>query len=316
MHSDTVRLACVQLAFDQFGRCGDPAILLMMGNSAPGLVWPDAFCEALAAQGFRVVRYDQRDTGLSTYVNFDESPYTLDDLVDDAFSLLDALGIAQAHFVGLSQGGNLALRAGLLHSTRVASISTIMSSPDLEPKNNAFLGKAPQSGALPAPAAAYVTSVTTLNRTPAFSDDEVAGRFVENFRLAAGPRSPFNETYWNAMGKAFAIRRYMERATMANHSNHSRAQAATRSLTANDLARLSTQCLLIHGECDPIFPIEHAHWAKSHIKDAELLVIPDMGHALDAVFIPRITERVGTFCMRVAARGKGAGNPDSMQPAA
>ncbi|WP_160003891.1 alpha/beta fold hydrolase [Rhizobium sp. 18055] len=296
MTSDKVSVSGIELAFDQFGRPGDPTILLMMGNSAPGLVWPDEFCEALATLNFRVVRYDQRDTGLSTYVDFERSSYTLDHLVDDAIGLLDALGVHQAHLVGLSQGGNLALRAGLVHPSRVASITTMMSSPDLGPKNDAFAGRPPKSNALPGPAANYVQAVISLNSAPACTDTEVAERFVENFRLAAGPKSPFDQASWNAIGDAFAFRRLGQRAAMANHSNHGRAQAASPSLTSDDLALLSKPCLIIHGECDPIFPIEHAHWAKSHIDGAELLVVADMGHALDKAFIPEIVDRIGFFC--------------------
>lgn len=74
MKSGTVDVKNITLAFDRFGDDGDPTILLLMGNSAPGLVWPAPFCMALAEAGFRVIRYDQRDTGLSTYLDFEASP--------------------------------------------------------------------------------------------------------------------------------------------------------------------------------------------------------------------------------------------------
>jgi len=76
-----------------------------MGNSAPGLVWPDAFCALVASHGYFVVRFDQRDSGLSSYVDFDRQPYTLFELADDAAAILDGLGISQAHIVGCRRAG-------------------------------------------------------------------------------------------------------------------------------------------------------------------------------------------------------------------
>jgi len=295
MKSGVVNVGGIELAFDQFGRDGDPVILLMMGNSAPGIVWPDRFCEVLADAELRVIRYDQRDTGLSTYVDFEERPYTLDDLVGDAFGLLDCLGIERCHIAGLSQGGVTALRAGLKHPERVASITTLMSSPDLGPKNDAFTGKPEEPGQLPRPAPDYVRAVIALNSVPAQSDEDAARRFVENFRLAAGPKSPFDEGFWLAMGRAVVARRHAELAKMANHSNHSKAQIATAALTAADLARLDLPCLLIHGSMDPIFPPAHAEWAAAMLPRAELSVIPDMGHALDPAFIEPVASRIAAF---------------------
>jgi pimeloyl-ACP methyl ester carboxylesterase len=95
----------MQLWYETFGDASRPAVLLMMGNSSQGILRPDDFCRAIADAGRHVIRFDQRDTGLSTYVEFDAEPYVLRDLVADALGLLDALGISSAHFVGLSQSG-------------------------------------------------------------------------------------------------------------------------------------------------------------------------------------------------------------------
>jgi pimeloyl-ACP methyl ester carboxylesterase len=131
----------IDLFYEVFGSESDPVVLLVMGNSAPGLVWPDAFCELIASKGFRVIRFDQRDTGLSTYVDFVRMPYTLDDLVYDTFALLDGIGITRAHIVGLSQGGVLAYRMSLKMPQCLLSLAILMSSADLRPKNDAFSGR-------------------------------------------------------------------------------------------------------------------------------------------------------------------------------
>ena len=278
----------IELFVETFGRPEDPALLLLMGNSAPGLMWPDAFCAMLAEGGLRVIRFDQRDTGLSTYLDFDATPYDLDDLGRDALGLLDALGVGRCHVAGLSQGGFLAYRLALQAPERLASLTALMSSPDLRPKNDAFAGAPPRPGELPRPAAAYVAAVIAANAERPADDEGVARQLVENFRLAKGPASPFDEAFWLELGRAMAAvpsrRRDGARARVANHGNHARAQAATPPFSAEDLGRITTPALVLHGGNDPIFPPAHAEWAAAALPDARLRVIPEMGHALDPAF--------------------------------
>jgi pimeloyl-ACP methyl ester carboxylesterase len=291
-----------ELHYETFGSPADPATLLVMGNSAPGLVWPDAFCEMLAATGFHVIRFDARDTGLSTYVDFDQAPYTLDDLADDAFALMASLGIGRAHVVGLSQGGVIGYRMAIQRPQHVLSLTVMMSSVDLRPKNHAFAGVAPMEGELPRPSSDYVARVLALNATAPTTINEVAERFVENFRLAAGPRSPFDEESWQTLGRAFAELPLQRRdglsPTMANNSHHALAQKLTPALTADALASIRVPVLLIQGSDDPIFPIQHAEWSASVIPTATLRVIDTMGHALDPAFFDRIVEVWCNFQIR------------------
>lgn len=303
MKSGTAHVNGLELAYETFGHDGHPAVLLLMGNSAPGVVWPDHFCTTLAQCGYFVIRYDQRDTGLSSYLNFEDQPYTLHDLVDDAFRLLDELEIAIAHFVGLSQGGNIAYLAGLSKPSRVASITSLMSSPDLRPKNDAFIGRAPIDRQLSRPSPDYVRAVIALNHTPAESEEAVAIRFMENFRLAAGPTSPFDEAFWLRMGRAVAGRTRTG-AMVANYSNHSKAQIATAPLTAANLSQVGQPCLIMHGEMDPIFPPEHAKWAASNLKNGQLYLVPKMGHALDPAFIEALVLRLAEFLTSTESNAK------------
>lgn len=295
----TIHANGVDLFVEEFGRPEDPALLLVMGNSAPGLVWPDAFCERLAAARLRVIRFDQRDTGLSTYVDFKLAPYTLDDLVDDTFALLDAMKIGKAHVVGLSQGGVIAYRMALKAPQRLASLVILMSSADLRPKNDAFAGAPVREGELPRPSADYVAQVIALNATAPANEDEIATRFIENFRLAKGPRSPFDEAAWQALGRAFAQRPALRAdgltATLANNSNHALAQKATPAITEAQLASIALPVLIMQGSDDPIFPLEHAQWAAATIPGAHLCVIDRMGHALDPAFFAPMVDGLKHF---------------------
>jgi len=289
----------MDLFYEQFGIATDPAVLLLMGNSAPGLVWPDAFCSRLTFFGFRVIRFDQRDTGLSTYVDFASAPYTLDDLMNDAFALLNGLDIQRLRLAGLSQGGVLAYRMALKQPARVLSLAVLVLSADLRPKNDAFAGKPIREGELPRPSAEYVAAVRALNATPPLTQEDVATRFVDNFRLAKGTRSPFDEDAWRALGQAVAAvpRRRRDRLmpTMANNSNHARAQQASPTLLATELATLAQPVLIVHGGGDPIFPVAHARWAAAVLPNARLHIIEDMGHALDPAFFAPIVDALTSF---------------------
>ncbi|SAK77271.1 Alpha/beta hydrolase [Caballeronia pedi] len=289
----------IALFYEAFGDREAPPVLLVMGNSAPGLVWPDAFCNLLSSTGLFVVRFDARDTGLSTYIDFSTSPYTLDDLAADAFAVLDGIGIAKAHVVGLSQGGVVGYRMALSKPERVTTLCTIMSSPDMRPKNDAFAGAPERPGELPRPAAGYVANVIALNAHAPTSVGEVATRFIENFRLAAGPRSPFDESAWQKLGQAFAERPLLRsdglQPTLANNSNHALAQKATAALTAEQLGSIGLPMLIIQGSDDPIFPVEHGRWVAAATRHATLRVVERMGHALDPAFFDPIVRELCRF---------------------
>src|SRR6516165_1232136 len=144
----------INIAYDEVGDAKAPVILLIMGLGTQMIAWPEAFCLAIAQRGFRVVRFDNRDIGLST--KFDaaapidlaaafaramagksvDAPYTLDDMVADTIGLMDALGIGNAHVVGASMGGMIAQIIAARYANRTRSLTSIMSSsgdPGLPP---------------------------------------------------------------------------------------------------------------------------------------------------------------------------------------
>jgi pimeloyl-ACP methyl ester carboxylesterase len=141
--------------------------------------------------------------------------------------------------------------------------------------------------------------VIALNAKPPVTEEEVARRFVENFRLASGASSPFDEDAWLALGRAVAgcaaLRADGLTPAMANNSNNTRAQMATEPLRAEDLMNLAMRVLLIHGSEDPIFPIAHARWAAGLIPGAQLAEIVRMGHALDPAFFEPVSSALLRF---------------------
>src|ERR1700722_2300060 len=140
-----VRANGIDIEYESFGRDGDPLILLIMGFAAQLILWPEALCLGLAAKGFRVVRFDNRDVGKSTHFaslaapdsraliaevmagGRPDVPYSLDDMADDAVGLMDALGVDRAHIVGASMGGMIAQLVAINHPDRTKSLISIMS---------------------------------------------------------------------------------------------------------------------------------------------------------------------------------------------
>src|ERR1700722_9043068 len=119
----------LRLWAQRLGRPGDPAVLLIMGTSAQGIGWPDELAEVLVAGGRQVIRYDHRDTGRSSCVDFNARPYALADMAADAIAVLDGFGITAAHIVGASLGGAIGQWLALHRPERVLTLTVIMSGP-------------------------------------------------------------------------------------------------------------------------------------------------------------------------------------------
>jgi pimeloyl-ACP methyl ester carboxylesterase len=124
-----IRDSGVEIATEAFGDPANPRVLLIMGAMASMLWWPQEFCRRLAAQQRYVIRYDNRDTGLSTTYEPGQPPYTEDDMIADAIRLLDGYGTLSAHIVGMSAGGMIGQSFALEHPGRVTSLTAISTSP-------------------------------------------------------------------------------------------------------------------------------------------------------------------------------------------
>ncbi len=123
----------LELWTESFGDNKHPTILLIMGSGSQGVLWPQSFCEQLALQGYYAIRYDHRDTGLSSSIHYQDHPYTLLDLAKDALGILDYYQIEQAHLVGASMGGSVSMLLAAHYPERVASLALLMSTMDLRP---------------------------------------------------------------------------------------------------------------------------------------------------------------------------------------
>lgn len=262
MQSEIVRPGGVRIATQTFGEARNPSVLLIMGAMASMLWWPDDFCQALAERGLHVVRYDNRDTGLSTKYEPGKPGYTSADMVDDAVAVLDGHAIARAHVVGMSMGGMLAQMLALRYPARVASLSVISTSP---------IG---------------VDTSTLPGMTPAYQEHSVKGAdvdwsdraqviefMIEDSRMLASTAHPFDATRL----RDFVSRDYDRAGGLASASNHFMVMDGVASESIRDL---SMPLLTIHGTTDPIFPVEHGRALAANVEGALLVEIPGGGHEL------------------------------------
>jgi pimeloyl-ACP methyl ester carboxylesterase len=274
----------------EYATTGDqraPALVLIMGTAAPLTMWDDEFCEGLADQGFRVVRFDYRDTGRSTYTPgsmptsipemmaaFGEGKlkpsYRLEDLADDVVGLLDVLRLERAHLLGLSQGGGVAQLAAVQAPTRVSALTLIAcstASRDVPP---------------PSPE----TMSVLLSALPTDRQSFIEWNIL--MYTHCGAKSPAPDVDW--------IRRRAERTwdqgwTAAGFLRH---LLAVISATNRQplLASVKAPTWIVHGEADPVFPVETAHQLGKAIPGARLTIVPGMGHDLPPAFWPVVFEAV------------------------
>lgn len=274
----------VCIAFQDLGRQGAPAVLLLAGNGCSSSYWPDTFCEPLLQAGLRVIRFDYRDTGASTHRDFDAHPYDLDDVGGDALALLDTVKVERAHLVGLSMGGFIAQRLAIQAPQRVASLTTVLSTPDYGVMLHTFCGGPAPTSNLPSPSQEWLEALGSLPST--LTPEEFLS---ENWRLANGARAPFDASYWRGLGAAAQAR--------GNdiHAGDVHRKASLRT-SGKDLRQalrgVSVPALFIGGSEDPIFPPGHADAAARAVPGGKPLMIDGMGHALNPAFFDVLTSAI------------------------
>ncbi len=250
----------VCLAVDEFGDPGDPAVLLIAGATQSMDWWPPSFCEVLAAEGFHVIRFDQRDTGQSTTSPPGRPDYTGVDLATDPVRILDALGVDAAHLVGLSMGGGIAQYIGAHAAHRVRTLTLIETSP---------AGGDP--GDLPPPDAALGAAESALPEVSDWTDTSAIIDYrVEAERPYAGSLG-FDEERFRAIATAEVARSHDMESSLTNHFLVAGDAEADPSL-------ITATTLVVHSNTDPLFPLPHGEALARMIPRASLLRVDGMGH--------------------------------------
>jgi pimeloyl-ACP methyl ester carboxylesterase len=271
----------IELAYETLGDPGDPALLLIMGLGAQLTDWPVQFCTELAAHGFFVIRFDNRDSGLSTEFDSAGAPdlaaamggrsaYKLADLAADTAGLLDALDIPRAHIVGVSMGGMIAQQFAIDFPSRLLSLCSIMSTT----------GDRTVGGSTPAASAA-------LSRPPATSLAEAIAGQVATSKVIGSPGYPVPEADRLQRATAKIERSYRPLGT----GRQLAAIFASPDRTAG-LATVTAPTLVVHGAEDPLVDVSGGRATAAAIPGAELLVLPGMGHDLPQPLWPQIIDAI------------------------
>jgi pimeloyl-ACP methyl ester carboxylesterase len=254
----------VDLCVQTFGDEGDPALLLIGGAEMSMDWWPDEFCERLAAGGRLVVRYDLRDTGRSATYEPGQPQYTGSDLDDDAVGVLDALGIARAHLVGVSMGGGIAQELAIDRPERVATLTLIAASP---------LGRDPGKPPLPPMTEELATRFAEPAPEPDWSDRAaVVDYIVEGLRPFSGPVG-FDEQEARAL-----VERVVDRTTNIASSLKNHWLLEDGDPPRGRLADVRIPTLVLHGTDDPVFRPAHGEALAEEIPGARLVLLEGMGH--------------------------------------
>lgn len=296
--------AGVEIEYETFGDPDDPALLLVMGLGAQMIAWHDEFCGQLVDAGHHVVRYDNRDVGLSTrtdgappdvaamlgalatgqQVDADHVPYTLTDMAADGVAVLDDLGIDRAHVVGASLGGMISQQMAIEHPDRVRTLTSIMSTT-----GDPSVGRGtPQA-------------MEALAAPPVASREEYLDQAERSWRTIAGPLFDPEETR----------RRAGESYDRSYHPIGAAFQLAAIFATGDrtdGLRELSLPTLVVHGAVDPLIDVSGGHATAEAIPGADLLVLGEMGHDLPRPLWPMI---VGAVSATTARDGRAPGSVGS-----
>lgn len=268
MNNDTV------LEYETFGDAADPTVLLIMGFTAQLIAWPDDFCKQIVDAGHHVVRFDNRDCGLSSKTAGEapnvmqlmmsamsgqpvgDVPYSLSDMASDAVAVLDALGVDNAHVAGASMGGMITQQMAIDHPDRVASIISIMST----------------TGS-PTVGQARPDAMTALLGVPPSERGAAIERNVELGRLISGPL--FDEDLARvAAGAAY------DRSFYPVGAAFQMAAIAKTGDRTEALGQLAHRALVIHGQADPLITPSGGQATADAIADSTLLLLEEMGHDL------------------------------------
>jgi pimeloyl-ACP methyl ester carboxylesterase len=268
----------VRIEYDTFGDAAGAPLLLISGLGVQMIGWDEEFCELLASRGFHVIRYDNRDVGLSTWMD-GGAGYTLDDMAADAVGLLNALDIPAAHIVGASMGGFIAQLVALNHPDRVLTLTSMISGPNGEDQ----VQPTPEAMAL------------LMTPVPATREERIE-LGVRSKKELLGPADPFDGSYERVRVAAAVDRAYHP----AGFVRQLQAVTAAPSRLSR-LAELRVPTLVVHGDADILVPVENGRLVAAAIPGARLLEIAGMGHDVPRRVWPQVVDAIAELARAAAA---------------
>lgn len=264
------------LYYDTFGSPAHPTLLLVNGLGSQCINFDDTWCEMFANEGFHVVRFDNRDVGLSTHFEGDDAAYTLVDMAGDATAVLDHLGVERAHVCGLSLGGMIVQTMAILHRDRLLSMTSIMSRT----------GESGYGESTPEALAILIGSPPTDRKSAI--DNHIVGQ-----RTWGSPAFADESRWERDAGRAF------DRSFDPGGVRRQFLAVGASSSRSDDLPLVTTPTLVIHGNADTLIDISGGRRTADLIPGSKLIEIDGMGHDYPPQLWPVLTEHITGFCLRI-----------------
>lgn len=258
-----------RLWFDTIGDAGDPALLLVNGLGGQSINYADAWCEMFAATGLFVIRFDNRDVGLSSEI---DTPYTLSDMAADAIAVLDTVGVRQAHVMGLSMGGMIVQTLAIEHRERLLSMTSVMSNTG-----------EPGIG-LPTPEA-----LALLTRPPATDRESAVQGHIAGLRAWGSPAFA-DEARWRADAE-----RAFDRSFRPNAARRQLTAVGASGPRADALRTVTVPTLVVHGDHDTLIDPSGGRRTAELVPGARFELVEGMGHDYPPQLWPRWVELITGF---------------------
>lgn len=265
----------VTLYYETFGRPADPVLLLVNGLGSQCINFKTAWCEQFAAEGLRVVRFDNRDVGLSSHLKGGPH-YRVEDMAADGFAVLDAVGAKAAHVAGWSMGGMIVQSMAIQHPERVLSLTSVMSAPG------------------PIPIERDEEVMAAFNAPPAESRAEAVERHLAGLRIWGSPAAFDVERLTSDAEAAF------DRCWDPGGRARQAAAVGASPSRVDALGRLQVPALVIHGDADRLVPPEAGRATAAAIPGARLEIIEGMGHDYPPMFWDRLVTLISTHARAAA----------------
>ena len=263
MTTRKVRSGSAELQAEAMGNPKDPCVILVMGAEASMLWWPDEFCDQLVKRRRYVLRYDHRDTGLSTKYPIGAPTYSSEDLADDVIAVLDAFGVQRAQLLGVSMGGMIGQIVGLKYPDRLTGLFILSATPLSEGEGEG----------LPGPSKEFEKLAARGEQTDMDDREQAIAYMLDFGRLLAVTDDDFDES----AARALVEKDFDRSGGYAHGNNHYKASGGE--AWARKLPALEVPLTVLHGRLDPLFPIEHGRALARAVPGARFVELPG-GHGL------------------------------------
>lgn len=285
----------LEIFTESIGDKNNPAIILIMGAMNQGIFWYQEFCQNLSDAGFFVIRYDHRDTGFSSVIDFKSYPYDLYDLTSDVVEILDGYDLFKAHIVGISMGGFIGQLLAINYQDRVQTLTLISTTADHRPYMDATIGNLNNKYDFPYPDKKFLDYIENSKNNPPKNDEEFRNYQVEGWKIMFGQK--LNDIDLNELLKLIDLSNKRNKNKFSPF-NHGLAVSSSKD-RIEIIKKITVPTLILHGENDPCFPLKHGKFLNKGISNSKLEIIKNMGHMFSLNESKNVSKLITSFIKQI-----------------